>query len=60
MRTGFLVVLVVSLVVRLNVLRDSYFVTDDFMLMSRAVESPFGWDYLDACPRGHWNPSVSP
>jgi hypothetical protein len=55
-RTGFLLVLVVSLVVRLNVLRDSYFITDDFMLMSRAVESPFGWGYLGRVHTGHFEP----
>ncbi|HSF99303.1 MAG TPA: hypothetical protein VLA55_11465 [Ornithinibacter sp.] len=55
-RTGFLLVLVVSLVVRLNVLRDSYFITDDFMLMSRAVEAPFGWDYLGRVHTGHFEP----
>ena len=55
-RTGFLVVLVVSLVVRLNVLRDSYFITDDFMLTSRAMESPFGWDYLGRVHTGHFEP----
>ena len=56
MRTGFLLVLVVSLVVRLNVLRDSYFITDDFMLTSRAMESPFGWDYLGRVHTGHFEP----
>lgn len=55
-RTGFLLIIVVSLVVRLNVLRDSYFITDDFMLMSRAVESPFGWDYLGRVHTGHFEP----
>lgn len=55
-RTGFLLVLAVSLAVRLNVLRDSYFITDDFMLSSRAAESPFGWDYLVRVHTGHFEP----
>jgi len=55
-RTGFLLVLVVSLAVRFNVLRDSYFITDDFMLSSRAAESPFTLDYLVRVHTGHLEP----
>lgn len=55
-RTGVLAVLVLSLGVRLNILRDSYFITDDFMLMSRAVESPLNWDYLGRVHTGHFEP----
>ena len=39
-RTGFLLILAFTMAMRFNILRDSYFITDDFMLMSRAVESP--------------------
>ena len=55
-RTGFLLVVAVSLAVRFNILRDSYFITDDFMLSSRAAESPFGWDYLFRVHTGHLEP----
>lgn len=55
-RTGFLVILLVSLGVRFNILRDSYFITDDFMLFSRAVESPLNWDYLGRVHTGHFEP----
>lgn len=56
LRAVFLLVLVLALAVRFNVLRDSYFITDDFMLSSRAVESPFGWEYLGRVHTGHFEP----
>jgi hypothetical protein len=56
LRTGFLLVLVLTMAVRFNILRDSYFITDDFMLMSRAAESPLGWDYLTRVHTGHFEP----
>ncbi|GAA1162539.1 hypothetical protein [Ornithinicoccus hortensis] len=55
-RTGFLLILGISLAVRYNVLRDSYFLTDDFMLQSRAMESPLGWEYLTRVHTGHFEP----
>ncbi|MEO7423477.1 MAG: hypothetical protein ABIU87_13950, partial [Ornithinibacter sp.] len=55
-RTGFLVILFISLGVRFNILRDNYFITDDFMLFSRAVEAPLGWDYLGRVHTGHFEP----
>ena len=56
LRTGFILVLAVSLAMRFNILRDSYFITDDFMLASRAAEAPFGWDYLVRVHTGHFEP----
>ncbi|HMM94505.1 hypothetical protein [Phycicoccus sp.] len=56
LRTVFVLVTVIALAVRFNVLRDSFFITDDFMLSSRAVESPFGWDYLGRVHTGHFEP----
>ena len=49
-------VTVLALAVRFSVLKDSHFVTDDFMLSARAVESPFGWDYLTRVHTGHFEP----
>ena len=55
-RTGFLLILAFTMAMRFNILRDSYFITDDFMLMSRAVESPMGWAYLTRVHTGHFEP----
>ena len=55
-RTGFLLILLVTAAVRFNVLRDSYFITDDFMLSSRASESPLTFEYLTRVHTGHFEP----
>lgn len=55
-RTGFLAIVALMVAVRFNILRDSYFVTDDFMLQSRAVEHELGWDYLTRVHTGHFEP----
>jgi len=55
-RTGFLAILLLSLALRYNILRDSYFITDDFMLQSRAMEHSLGWDYLTRVHTGHFEP----
>ena len=46
LRTVAIVLTVIALGVRLSVVKDSFFITDDFMLSARAVENSFGWDYL--------------
>ena len=55
-RSGFLAILVISLAVRWAVLKDGYFLTDDFMLTTRAVENDFGWSYLGRVHTGHFEP----
>lgn len=55
-RTGFLAILAVMVAVRYNILRDSFFITDDFMLQSRAMEHSLGWDYLTRVHTGHFEP----
>lgn len=55
-RTGFLAIMALMVAVRFNILRDSFFITDDFMLQSRAVEHEIGWDYLTRVHTGHFEP----
>lgn len=55
-RTGFLAIVALMVAVRFNILRDSFFITDDFMLQSRAVEHELGWDYLTRVHTGHFEP----
>lgn len=55
-RTGMLLILLLSTAVRYNILRDSFFITDDFMLTSRAVENALDWDYLTRVHTGHFEP----
>lgn len=56
LRSAFLVITVLALAVRFSVLKDSSFITDDFMLSARAMESPLSWDYLTRVHTGHFEP----
>ncbi|MBK8728667.1 MAG: hypothetical protein IPM00_04265 [Tetrasphaera sp.] len=56
LRTAMLLVLLLSLAVRFNVMRDGYFITDDFMLQSRAMESPLTWSHVSRVHTGHFEP----
>ena len=56
LRAVAIVLTVIALGVRLSVVKDSFFITDDFMLSARAVESSFGWDYLTRVHTGHFEP----
>ncbi len=56
LRSGVLVIAAVALVVRFSVVKDSYFITDDFMLTTRALENDFGWSYLMRVHTGHLEP----
>ena len=56
LRTVAIVLTVIALGVRLSVVKDSFFITDDFMLSARAVENSFGWDYLTRVHTGHFEP----
>jgi hypothetical protein len=56
LRSAFLLVTLLSLAIRASVLKDSYFITDDFMLSTRAVENPLSWSYLTRVHTGHFEP----
>ncbi len=55
-RTGFILILIAALAVRFAVLKDGFFLTDDFMLTTRALENPLGWSYLTRVHTGHFEP----
>ena len=56
LRSAFLVITVLALAVRFSVVKDSFFITDDFMLSARAMESPLSWTYLTRVHTGHFEP----
>lgn len=56
LRSAFLVITVLALAVRLSVVKDSFFITDDFMLSARAMENPLSWTYLTRVHTGHFEP----
>ncbi|GAA6526724.1 hypothetical protein [Intrasporangium sp. DVR] len=56
LRTAVLVITILALAARASVVKDSFFITDDFMLSSRAMESGFGWAYLTRVHTGHFEP----
>lgn len=53
---AFLLVTVLALAVRASILKDAYFITDDYMLSARAVENPLSWGYLTRVHTGHFEP----
>lgn len=55
-RVAVLSILAVTLAFRWAVVKDGYFITDDFMLTTRALENDFGWDYLTRVHTGHFEP----
>lgn len=55
-RVGMISILAVTLAFRWAVLKDGYFITDDFMLTTRALENDFGWNYLTRVHTGHFEP----
>lgn len=52
----FLLVTGLALAVRGSILKDAYFITDDFMLSARAMENPLSWSYLTRVHTGHFEP----
>lgn len=54
-RTGLLLVLVITLSIRFNIIKDSFFNTDDYVLTTKAVEN-LGWGYLTEIGTGHFSP----
>ena len=55
-RTGLLLVLVITLGVRFSIIKDSFFNFDDYVFTTKAVENP-GWGYLTEIGTGHFSPS---
>ena len=53
---AFLLVTAFALAVRASILKDAYFITDDFMLSARAMENPLSWSYLTRVHTGHFEP----
>lgn len=45
-----------ALAIRASVLRDAFFITDDYMLASRAMENTLSLDYLTRVHTGHFEP----
>jgi len=54
-RTGLLLILVITLSVRFSIIRDSFFNTDDYVLTTKALEN-HGWGYLTEIGTGHFSP----
>lgn len=50
------IITLLALAIRASVLRDAYFITDDYMLASRAIENPLSFDYLTRVHTGHFEP----
>lgn len=55
-RLGFWLITLSSLAVRFAVLKDGYFLTDDFMMSTRATEQPLSLEYLTRVHTGHLEP----
>ena len=56
LRLAALTIGFLSLAVRASVLRDAFFITDDYMLSARAVENQLTFDYLTRVHTGHFEP----
>lgn len=54
-RTGLLLILVITLSVRFSILKDSFFNTDDYVITTKAVEN-LGWGSLTEIVTGHFSP----
>ncbi|HEY5249577.1 MAG TPA: hypothetical protein VIJ15_14125, partial [Dermatophilaceae bacterium] len=54
-RTGLLLVLLITLSVRYSIIRDGFFDSDDFVLSTKAVEN-LGFGYLTQIGTGHFSP----
>ncbi|PRY61529.1 hypothetical protein BCF74_10587 [Knoellia remsis] len=55
-RVAALTIVAVTMAFRLTVLKDGWFITDDFMLTTRALENDLDWDYLTRVHTGHFEP----
>jgi hypothetical protein len=56
LRTAVIAITILALAARVSVLKDSFFITDDFMLSARAMESDLTWAYLTRVHTGHFEP----
>jgi hypothetical protein len=54
-RTGFLLVLLITLGIRFTILKASFFSYDDYVLTTKAIEN-HGWGYLTEIGTGHFSP----
>ncbi len=54
--TAAALLVLVQIAIRASLLRDSFFITDDFMLSTRAYESPLDLSYLTRVHTGHFEP----
>ena len=54
-RTGLLLVLVITLGVRFSIIKDAFFNFDDYVFTTKAVENP-GWGYPTTIDAGHFAP----
>jgi hypothetical protein len=54
-RTGFLLVLAITLGIRFSIIKDAFFYIDDYAFTTKAVED-FGWGYLTTINAGHFAP----
>jgi len=54
-RTGFLLILVITLGIRFSILKDAFFNYDDYVFATKAVED-VGWGYLTTIDAGHLAP----
>ena len=54
--TAAVLLVLVQVAVRASLMRDSFFITDDFMLSTRAYESPLDLEYLTRVHTGHFEP----
>jgi hypothetical protein len=54
--TAAFLLVMVQVAIRASLLRDSFFVTDDFMLSTRSYESPLDLSYLTRVHTGHFEP----
>jgi len=54
-RTGLLLVLMITLGIRFSIIKDAFFNTDDYVLTTKAVEN-LGWGYLTVIGTGHFAP----
>lgn len=56
LRTAVIAITILTLAARVSVLKDSFFITDDFMLSARAMENDLSWAYLTRVHTGHFEP----
>lgn len=56
LRTVAILLTLLAIGVRLSVVRDAFFITDDYMLSARAMENTLSWGYATRVHTGHFEP----